>query len=308
MDVHRFAVVVPTLNAGHAWQEWIAGMRIQRVKPDIVLVVDSSSTDETVPLALQEGYRVHEISRSEFNHGRTRQLAVDMLGNVDIVVMLTQDAQLDKADSLGNIVSSFANEKVGVAYGRQLPRRGAGLSETHARLFNYPPVSRLKRLEDAPVMGVKTAYTSNSYAAYRLTALRDVGGFPDNVIVSEDMHVAARMLVAGWYVHYNAEATVMHSHNYTPLQEFQRYFDVGVFLSHEPWILERFGKPGGEGWRFVISEIQHGGLSGLYMLPISVMRSALKYVGYILGKREKYLPDAMKIYMSMQKGFWQSID
>ena len=146
---HDRRVLVILASKLRGWQD-----ALHLVKPDTVLVVDSSSTDETVPLALQEGYRVHRISRSEFNHGRTRQLAVEMLDNIDIVVMLTQDALLDKPDSLGNIVSSFENEKVGVAYGRQLPRRGAGSSEAHARLFNYPPDSRLKKLEDAPVLGV----------------------------------------------------------------------------------------------------------------------------------------------------------
>jgi len=300
----RFAVVIPTLNAGTQWQDWIAGMRIQQQQPDTVLVIDSSSTDSTVTVALQEGYRVHSISRAEFNHGRTRQLAVELLDDIDIVVMLTQDAILLDPHSLGNLVSSFDNEKVGVAYGRQLPRHGAGMFEAHARLFNYPVQSRLQRLEDAPMMGLKTAYISNSYAAYRVAALHEVGGFPDHVIVSEDMHVAARMLLAGWMVHYNAEATVEHSHCYTSLQEFQRYFDVGVFLSREEWIPERFGKPGGEGRRFVMSELRYTGLKGLLMLPMSILRSGLKYIGYNLGMREKHLLISLKKRMSMQKGFW----
>lgn len=306
MDLNRIAVVIPTLNAGEQWPEWIDGIRMQNRQPDIVLVIDSSSDDDTVELARNEGYNVHSIERTDFNHGKTRQLAVEMLDDIDIVIFLTQDAILTDKDSLENIVSSFDASEVGTAYGRQLPRRGAGLFEAHARLFNYPDQSRMRTMEDVTELGLKTAYTSNSYAAYRVTALNHVGGFPDNTIVSEDMHVAARMLLAGWTVHYNAAATVEHSHSYTMLQEFRRYFDVGVFLSRNSWIPEKFGYPGGEGKRFFMSEFSFVGLKGIYLMPLSIMRSGLKLIGYNLGKNESKLPIRMKRRISMQKAYWKN--
>ena len=42
---------------------------------------------------------------------------------------------------------------------------------------------------------MKTAFNSNSFAAYRRKALKDVGGFPINTILSEDMYVTAKMLL-----------------------------------------------------------------------------------------------------------------
>lgn len=304
MTTPRVAIIVPTLNAAGLWDRWVQGMRMQSFVPDVVLIVDSSSTDDTVERAQAEGYRVHRIERKDFDHGGTRQLAIDLLVEIDIAVFLTQDAILVDESSLGNLVSSFENSKVGTAYGRQLPRRQAGLFEAHARLFNYPDVSHLKTMDDVPELGLKTAYTSNSYAAYRLSALKEVGGFPDNVIVSEDMHVAARMLLAGWAVHYNAAATVEHSHSYTMRQEFQRYFDVGVFLSRNAWIPQRFGYPGGEGKRFFASEFRYVGIRGICRMPLSVIRSGLKYFGYCLGRNEQRLPVSLKRKISMQKAFW----
>ena len=305
MDNKKVAVVIPTLNAGAQWHEWMDGIRMQSRQPDTVLVIDSASDDETPELARREGYRVHSIERADFNHGKTRQLAIDLLENIDVAIFLTQDAILLDKHSLENMVASFDDETVGTAYGRQLPRRGAGLFEAHARLFNYPEASRLRTMDDVPELGLKTAYTSNSYAAYRVSALKDVGGFPDNTIVSEDMHVAARMLLAGWAVHYNAEATVEHSHSYTMRQEFQRYFDVGVFLKREAWIPEKFGYPGGEGKRFFMSEFRFVGFRGIYLMPLSVIRSALKLLGYNLGRNEEKLPVSIKRRISMQKAYWK---
>lgn len=302
----RVAVIVPTLNAAGLWDRWVKGMRMQTFAPEVVLVIDSSSTDGTVDRVLAEGYRVHTIDRTNFNHGGTRQLAIDLLGDIDIAVFLTQDAILVHNDSIRNIVSSFAKPNVGAAYGRQLPRQAAGPLEAHARVFNYPEVSRLQTEADIRKLGLKAAFISNSFAAYRVRALNEVGGFPGNVIVSEDMHVAARMISSGWAVHYNAHAVVEHSHGYTPIQELQRYFDVGVFHAKDAWVFEKFGAPNGEGLRFVLSEWKYLGLGRLYLLPASLLRIALKLLGYRMGLVESMLPLSFKRRISMQKAYWRN--
>lgn len=278
---------------------------MQTFAPDSVLVIDSSSDDGTADMARIERYRVHSINRRDFNHGGTRQTAIDLLGDTDIVIFLTQDAKLAHRDSIKNIVSSFAQDRVGAAYGRQLPRKTAGPFEAHARVFNYPAESRLQTTADIQRMGLKAAFISNSFSAYRISALKEVGGFPGNVIVSEDMHVAARMMASGWAVHYNADAVVEHSHGYTPFQEFQRYFDVGVFHARDAWLLEKFGAPHGEGLRFVASEWRYLGLQHFYLFPASIVRIALKLFGYRMGLIESRLPLSFKRSVSLQKAFWK---
>jgi rhamnosyltransferase len=278
---------------------------MQTFAPDSVLVIDSSSDDGTADKARMEGYRVHGINRRDFNHGGTRQLAINLLGDTDIAIFLTQDAKLAHRDSIKNIVSSFESDRVGAAYGRQLPRKAAGPFETHARIFNYPAESKLQTAADIQRMGLKAAFISNSFSAYRISALKEVGGFPDNVIVSEDMHVAARMLASGWAVHYNADAVVEHSHGYTPFQEFQRYFDVGVFHARDAWLLEKFGAPHGEGLRFVTSEWRYLGLRFFYLYPASILRTVMKLLGYRMGLVESKLPFSFKRFVSMQKAYWK---
>ena len=57
--------------------------------------------------------------------------------------------------------------------------------------------------------------------------------------------------MAGWRTAYVAEAQVYHSHPFTVVQEFRRYFDTGVYHRQEMWLRESFGSPVGEGKRFV---------------------------------------------------------
>jgi rhamnosyltransferase len=185
-----------------------------------------------------------------------------------------------------------------------LPRKSAGPIEAHARLFNYPPESLLKSSADIPSLGIKAAFISNSFAAYRCSALREVHGFPMNTIVSEDTYVAAMMIEAGWKIKYCADAAVYHSHNYTMTQEFQRYFDLGVFHSREPWIRGRFGHAEGEGRKFVLSKLTFLRKKNKWLIPSALLRTVIKYLGFRLGFCEAYLPIKLKVWLSMQKNYW----
>ena len=118
--------------------------------------------------------------------------------------------------------------------------------------------------------------------------------------MGEDMHACASMLLKGYKVAYAADATVLHSHNYAIAQEFKRYFDMGVFLRKERWILDTFGKAEGEGLRFVRSELAYLRDKGLYhLVPASVARAGAKWLGYRLGHVHTSLPRSIIKRLSM---------
>src|SRR5262249_13879342 len=152
------------------------------VPPERVLIVDSSSTDETVDLASAAGFQVHVIPQAAFNHGGTRQLAVNLSQGAEILVFLTQDVVLGGVGEIDKLLGVFGDPKIGAAFGRQLPRPAATPIETHARLFNYPKQSSIRTWENREQFGIKAIFFSNSFAAYRRDALMSVGGFPQNVI------------------------------------------------------------------------------------------------------------------------------
>lgn len=245
-------IILLTNNSENHLYKCFSAIEEQTISVNI-LVIDSSSTDNTLRIAEQFGVKITKIPKENFNHGGTRNLGLH-LSTGDIVIFLTPDAILANPKSLENLIESFQDEKVGAAYGRQLPRPEAGPIEAHARLFNYPAVSRLKTIRDAPELGIKTAFFSNSFAAYRRSALTDVGLFPSNTIFGEDTIVAGKMFLAGWKIAYCAEAEVYHSHHHNHFKEFQRYFDIGVLHAQESWLQRSFGKAEGGSKRFVISE------------------------------------------------------
>lgn len=297
------SLVVPTRNPGALWLQWLAAAQ---QRPDMAgLVVDSSSDDGSDFDALPPGWQLLRIAAADFNHGSTRNLAVQHLPEgTGAVVFMTQDAMLADAGAVQKLVAAFDDPTVACAYGRQLPHADATPLAAHARLFNYPVASRVVGLPDKDRLGLKTCFISNSFAAYRMADLQAVGGFPAEVILGEDMSVAARLLMAGKRVAYVADACAYHSHNYTLLQEFRRYFDTGVFHARNPWLLQTFGSAGGEGLRFVRSELAYLLKNAPGWIPSAMARTLAKWLGYKLGKAEAALPLACKRWWSMHSGYW----
>jgi rhamnosyltransferase len=304
MSTH-IALVVLTLNAGRTAAGVIAGVQIQRRCPDRWLVLDSGSSDGTIQLFTQVGADVVLVDKALFDHGATRQMAVDRLEGTDVVVFMTQDAVLADSDALSCLVACLDDPQIGVAYGRQVSRPGAGVIERHARLFNYPDVGSVRTMDDAARYGIRAAFCSNSFAAWRRSALLEVGGFPAPCILGEDMVTAARLLRAGYGVAYCADARVVHSHGMTVGGEAKRYFDTGVMHANNPWLMQAFGSAGGEGMRFVRSEVHYLATHGSVLrIPEALVRDFVKLVAYRLGRAYRNLPRGWCRRMTTNPGYW----
>lgn len=304
----RAKVIVPTYNGGQVWKTSAQALaRVCAATPQVsgVLVVDSSSRDDTVAVANACGFVVQVIDSRDFDHAGTRnQACTAVMGEADIVVFLTQDAILASEASLAHLLAAFTDPRVAVAYGRQLPHTDANPLAAHARSFNYREQNYVSGLEDKAKMGLKTVFTSNSFAAYRVSVFQELGGFPEKNILSEDMYFAARAVLAGHKVAYVADATVLHSHNYTPMEEFRRYFDIGVFHHDEAWIAQAFGGAGGEGKRFILSEARYLLRHAPLWLPRACLHNGLKILGYKLGKSYTRLPAGLRRRFSMHGKYW----
>jgi rhamnosyltransferase len=300
------ALIVPTLNAEKDLKHFLAALSRQSFLPTTLLLLDSESDDGSIALAQEAGFVIETVHRKDFNHGATRQLGVTRCPDANIIIFMTQDAILASKDAIKNILAPFKDEKVGAVCGRQLPHADALPIAAHARLFNYPEESSIKSKEDIPRIGIKAAFLSNSFAAYRRTVFMEVGHFPSDVIFGEDTYLAAKMLQAGWKVAYVADATCSHSHNYSMMEEFRRYFDIGVFHSRENWFIASLGKPEGEGKKFVLSELRYLLQHNPLLIPSAIIRTGLKLLGYKLGLREQSMPLWLKRKLSMNEGYWEN--
>lgn len=302
----KFVIVLVTYNGGDTLKQCLDSIKANSIQSDLVIIIDSTSLDNSIDNARSFGCTVHEIEKSSFNHGATRQLALNLCPDAEIIIYMTQDSILASPDSIKNILKPFEDEKIGAVCARQLPLADATPLAAHARLFNYSAKSSIKSKDDIPKLGIKAAFLSNSFAAYRRDALMDVGGFPKDVILSEDTYVGAKMLLAGWKLAYSSDATCNHSHNYSMTEEFRRYFDIGVFHGREYWYLDLLGKAEGEGKKFVISEMRYLIQYAPWLIPSAIIRTGVKLFGYKLGQRAHSMPVWLKRKLSMNKGYWKN--
>ena len=300
----KILLIIPIYHPDHKFIDLLNSVQRQSITNLPLTIIDSGSDEEYLQVVgRMDNVQIKKIDPADFNHGGTRQQAIDDNPDYDIYIFLTQDAILVDVDSICNIVAAFDNPKIGCAYGRQLPHKGASIFAKIAREFNYGEESQIRFLSDREKYGIKTPFISNSFAAYRRNAVLETGGFPNNTILSEDMCLAARMLLKGWGVAYVAEAQAYHSHDYTIWQEFKRYFDIGVFHAREDWIRNTFGQAEGTGGKYVKYELQHV-YKNPFLLGEMVLRDGAKYLGYRLGTSECRLPDGLKRRISMMPGFW----
>ncbi len=247
MDV---SVIIPTLNAEHEIEDLLAALERQSLRPMEILIVDSASDDDTVPLVkMHEGIRLLQIERCDFNHGATRDMALRATTG-DFVCFLTQDALPASDAYLERLVAPMVGDpSIALVSGRQLPKADARRFEQLVRGFNYPDSSSVRSKRDLKKYGIKTFFASDTCSAYRRTAYLECGGF-EHVNTNEDMLMAARFVASGLKVAYEPGAEVYHSHNLTPSQQFARNRAVGMFLeSHSDDLMH--ASEIGEGGRLV---------------------------------------------------------
>ncbi len=281
-------IIVPTYNASKYLSSLLTRLESQTIKNYELIVVDSSSNDDTVDIAQSHQANIITIPQSEFDHGGTRTSAA-MKAKGDILVYLTQDALPYDEYAIENITKSFTDDgEIGAAFGRQLPYPEASVFAEHLRLFNYPDTSYTRVLEDKKKCGIKTAFLSNSFAAYRKSVLEEIGYFKSGLPFGEDACAGAKILLKGYKITYVADAMVLHSHNYTVWQDFRRYFDMGIFHRTENWLLREFGKAEDEAIKYAKSEFRFLlSKRKFYLFPEFILRTFMKYLGYKVGKGHK---------------------
>jgi rhamnosyltransferase len=126
----------------------------------------------------------------------------------------------------------------------------------------------------------------------------------DDLILGEDMEYAARAVKAGYVNMYCATATVRHSHDYSLTQSVARYFDLGVFYTENAAMQQEFGSNGGEGARFLRSELAYLAERSPASIPRALTLTAAKLLGYRLGRMHRLLPTALKRRLSQFGGYW----
>jgi rhamnosyltransferase len=278
----KTSVIIPTLNAGESISRLFSALLSQDLGSPEILIIDSSSDDNTVAIAKEFGVKTLVIPRETFNHGKTRNIAaLESAG--EILFFMTQDALPADTALLSRLTASLGRPDIAAAFGRHIPKSDASPLEAFARYFNYPDRGSVKGRDDIRKYGIKTFFFSNVCSAVKREAFLKVGMFPEGVRANEDMLIAARLILNGYRIAYVPEAMVIHSHNYSLLKLFKRYYNIGSSVTANKSIFEDV-RAEGEGMRFVKEQIRYIAKQHKYFwLPRILLESSIKYAGYRAG-------------------------
>ncbi len=253
--------------------------------------------------ARYQNVKVYHLSRREFDHGGTRRRGVRH-SDADIFVCMTQDAMPVDGRLLERLTARLSGG-VAAAYARQLPGEKSSEFERISRCFNYPEKSRLKSAADLETLGIKTFFCSNVCAAYRRDVYEELGGFIPHTIFNEDMIYVAGLVRAGYQVAYEAQAQVVHSHNYTNMQQLRRNFDLGVSQADHPEVFAAV-RCESEGKRLVLAAWKYlKRKKRLYKFPGFCVQCCFKYMGFWLGKHYALLPRRWVLKITANREYWE---
>jgi rhamnosyltransferase len=298
------SVVIPTWNGGPRFLELLGALARQDLEGGFQLVViDSGSRDGTAQAAERAGALVLRIAQSEFQHGRTRNRAIEASAG-EIVCLLTQDAVPLDASYLAALRSAYDDPRVDAAYARQFPRpdcdpilaerlRRWSASRTERVLQHFAigdaTASRALYEARAPLERLHACAFDNVASSVRRASWQRVP-FPE-LPFGEDVGFAKALLLSGGVIAFEPLARVEHSHRIELVREFKRLYcdhrnlhEVFELRQVPTWRAVREGWAWGRNFYRELLAAQQMSLGArwywrTYSIPYALLETAAQFLG-----------------------------
>lgn len=287
----KIDVLIPTYKPNVAFGNMLKRLLKQTVQLNKIIVINTDESCWNPDFeAITDRLEVHHITKEEFGHGKSRNMAASY-SDGDIILFMTQDAKPYDKYLIERLIKPLnEDESIWCSYARQLATLDCMEIERYTRIYNYPRQSHVRSKEDIEKYGIKTYFCSNSCAAYVKSRFDEMGGFDKEVAFGEDTVMAAEIIERGGKIAYCGDAVVIHSHNYTLKQQFKRNFEVGVMHKDK---LSKFCdlKSEKEGIKLVTKTAMHLIEEQEYLwIGYLFVYSGAKYLGYFMGYHHKLFP------------------
>jgi GT2 family glycosyltransferase len=311
-------VAIPVRDGGELLARTLAALSAQTVEHEL-LVCDSGSIDGSVQTARAYGARVLEIASGRFSHGGTRNLLMAEASGAR-VALLTQDAEPADERWLERLLGGLElAPDVGIAFGPYRPRPDASpavrmeLEHWFSSLAPNakPCVERLTEQERRvlPTRSLigRRGFFTDANACLKRSAWERVPF--RQVAYAEDRVLAIDMLRAGFAKAFVPEAAVLHSHDYTVVQELRRCFDEWrglreVYGWREPvgpaHVVRRLRGELGQARRDLAPAQGQSARWGATLAAVGA-RHVARQAGAMLGSRADLLPSPVRGRLSLER-------
>lgn len=208
----KCSIVIRAYNEERHISRLLDGIAQQSLKDIQIILVDSGSTDKTRSIAAQYPVEIVAIRPDEFTFGRSLNAGITHAKS-DIIIIASAHVYPVYPDWLERMLAPFANPKTAVTYGKQRGNSNTKFSEKRVFAHWFPDHSHPHQTHP---------FCNNANAAIRRKLWED-RPYDESISGLEDLEWANWAVEQGNLLSYVAEAEVIHVHDESPSQVYNRY-------------------------------------------------------------------------------------
>lgn len=248
----------------------------------LYILTESSDNSEKILKEMKVDYDL--IKKNEFSHSLVRERKA-FQSDADIIVFITQDIIIERDDWLFYLTKDIESGLADACFSRQICKNES--IEKYTRESNYPNKSRIVSKEDIPQLGLNTFFFSDASSAIKREVFVNLNGYDGkDLVISEDMYIAYKLIVNGYKIKYCADSEVIHSHEFTLKQYYNRYKDTGKFFKENNYLNNyKVNKAGGNLAKYVLKRAIQD--KNYKVLLKYIPNMAVRFIGMQVGKRTK---------------------
>lgn len=233
-----FSIVIPTYNG----EKTIGNLLNKLIKltdnySKEIIVIDSQSTDQTLSIVNQYkkklNLKIIKIKKYDFNHGKTRNMGVNMAQG-KFIYFLSQDAIPLSKNILNYYVEDFKlGKKIVAIFGKHVPYNDTPIIQNLEVMCRWERLDRFTDKKGVLIQNTKKPFMpfikenlldwyalSNTSCCYRKSFLIK-NPFPKSKY-GEDLMLGKKIIDKGLTKIYDSRCSVLHSHIFTISQYYKR--------------------------------------------------------------------------------------
>ncbi len=215
----KCSIIIRCYNEEEHVGRLLAGILQQTEQDYEIIIVDSGSTDATLAIASRYPVKIISIKKDDFSFGYSLNVGCEA-ANGEFLVIVSAHVYPVHHDWLEQLLVPFADERVGLVYGKQCGNGTTKYSEHQVFAKWFP--SQSSGNQGHP-------FCNNANAAVPKT-LWERFRYDESLTGLEDLAFARQLLGAGYRVAYQAEAEIIHVHDESWKSLFNRYRREAIAL------------------------------------------------------------------------------
>ncbi|MBC2835117.1 glycosyltransferase [Paragemmobacter straminiformis] len=215
----KISIIIRSYNEEQHIGRLLHGLEMQNMRDFEIILVDSGSTDSTVPIAERYGVQIVRIPKAEFSFGRALNLGC-AVAKGEFLLFASAHVYPLRRDWLERIIAPFEDSSIAISYGRQVGNEVTRFSEHEVFKSWFPAQSVRHQAHN---------FCNNANCAVR-RSLWEQQHYDETLTGLEDLAWAKGVRTRGGQIAYVAEAVIAHVHQETWSRVRNRYRREAIAL------------------------------------------------------------------------------